>query len=205
MKSTARRAAVLSLAGLLAACAAGQEPPPDHYYRVDLPATGERLAQPLFSGIVEVAPLIADGLVNDRAVVYLFAEEPSEVRQYTYRFWNTPPAALVQDQLIRFLRRAQVAERVVSTDLRLPADISVEGRVRRFEQVFGGTEVRVVIDLELAVIRAKDQGLVLLKEYRAERPAQDDTLPAAAAAAGVALTEIFNNLLADLRSARLSS
>lgn len=205
MRSTVRRVAALSLAGLLAACAAGQEPPPDHYYRVDMPAAGERLTQPLFPGIVEVAPLIADGLVNDRAVVYLYADEPNEVHQYTYRFWNTPPAALVQDQLIRFLRRVQVAERVVSTDLRLPADISVEGRVRHFEQVFGGTEVRVVIDLELAVIRAKDQGLVLLKEYHAERPAKDDTLPAAAAAASGALADIFNTLLADLRSARPSS
>ncbi len=204
MISTARRAVALSLAGLLAACA-GQEPPPDHFYRVDVPAATEPLARPLFSGLVEVAPMIADGLVSDRAVVYLYADEPQEVRQYTYRFWNTPPAVLVQEQLIRFLRSARVADRVVSTDLRLPADISVEGRVRRFEQVFSGKDVRVVIDLELAVIRGKDQGLMLLKDYRAERSAQDDTLPAATTAAGEGLADIFTRLLTDLRSTKVSS
>lgn len=204
MISTARRVVALSMAGLLAACA-GQEPPPDHFYRLDVPAATERFARPLYSGIVEVAPLIADGLVSDRAVVYLYADEPNEVRQYTYRFWNTPPAVLVQEQLIRFLRGANVADRVVSTDLRLPADLSIEGRVRRFEQVFTGKDVRVVIELELAVIRGKDQGLMLLKDYRVEPLAQDDTLPAAATAASEGLSDIFTRLLADLRSARVSS
>lgn len=204
MKSTARRVAALFLVGSLAACA-GQEPTPDHFYRVDVPPAATLLERPLFPGIVEVAPLIADGLVSERAIVYLYADQPSEIHQYSYRFWNTPPAVLVQEQLLHFLRGAHLAERVVSTDLRLPADVSVEGRVRRFEQVFTGKDVRMVVDLDLAVIRGKDEGLTLLKDYHAEKPAQDDSLPAAAAAASEALSEIFNTLLNDLRAGRRPS
>lgn len=203
--TTLRRAAVLCLTGMLAACAGGGEPPPDHYYRLDVPVAVEPLPRPLFPGTIEVAPLMADGLVSDRAVVYLYANQPDEIHQYTYHFWNTPPATLVQQQLIQVLRRAGAARHVVSTDLRLPADASIEGRVRRFEQVFDGSAVRVVIDLELAVVRAKDEGVVLLKEYRAERPAGDDSLRAATTAASEALGDIFTRFLADIRSARAAS
>lgn len=204
MRTTVRRAAALSLVALLAACAGG-EPTPDRFYRLDVPPAAVRFERPLFSGVVEVAPLLAEGLVSDRAIVYLYADEPYELHQYSYQFWNTPPAVAVQEQLIRFLRSANVAERVVSTDLRLSVDLAIEGRVRRFDQVFDGKVVRMAIELEIAIIRSKDEKLTLLKVYRAETPAQDDSLPAAAMAASAALSEIFASLLADLRSARPTS
>lgn len=194
-----RRAAALSLATLLAACA-GQEAPDDHFYRLNVPAAAA-LERPAIKGMVEVAPLLAEGLVSDRAVVYLYADEPFELHQYNYHFWNTPPAAGVQEQLIRYLRAVKAAERVVSTDLRLPVDAAIEGRVRRFDQVFGGGGVRMVVELELAVIRTKDEKLSFLKTYLSEVPAADDSLPAAAKAASIALGEIFAKLVADLQSA----
>lgn len=200
MTTAVRRAAALSLAILLSACGTA-EPPPDHFYRLEVAPAATTQDKPLLSGLIEVAPLLADGLVNDRAVVYVYADEPFELRQYNYQFWNSPPATLVQEQLIRFLRSAGVADRVVSTDLRLPVDYAIEGRVRRFEQVFGKGAAAMNVELEFAAIRVRDENLVLLKTYRSDKPAVDDSLPAAALAATEALSEIFYALLADLKAA----
>lgn len=205
MKETTLTAArpifIVLLAAVLGGCGLGEAPLADRYYRVTVatPATG--FATPPLDGVVEVARLVAEGLVGQRAVAYVMSDQPHEIFDYNYHFWNQAPGELVQEQLIRFLRGANAGRRVVSPDLRLNADFVIDGRIRRFEQVFDG-EVGMQIEIDLGVIRAADNELMMLNTYRAYRVAQDDSLPAAVVAANAGLADIFAAFAADLRSLR---
>lgn len=195
--SPSRLAAAVLIAGTLAACV-GEPPPPDHFYRLSVAPPAERLKRPLLDGTVEVARLSGDGLVGERALVYVLAEEPYEIRTYNYQFWNEVPGALVQEQLIRFLRAVNVAGRVVSPELRLPSDWSVEGRIHRFDQVVG-KGVTMVIELELGLIRLEDEKLLLLETYHVEEPVTDASVPETVLATNRALSAIFSRFLGDLK------
>lgn len=192
------------LSSLLGACALSEAPPGDHFYRLDVPVPSARFERPPLPGMLEVARMAADGLVGDRAVVYVQADQPHEVFDYNYHFWNQPPGDMVQDQLIRFLRAANAADRVLSPDLRIPPDYVVEGRIRRFEQRFDGG-VAMVVELELGLVRVADQNLLLLKSYRTAQPAPSDTVADAAAATNTALAAIFAEFAADLRRLKVGS
>ncbi len=190
------RLAAVAAAVTLAGCT-GSPAPEDRYYRLDVAAAAPTTGKPLLAGIVQVASLDADGLLAERPLVYALSGEPFEIRHYNYDLWNEPPGTLVQDQLIRYLRGVNLADRVVSTDLRTTGDYVVEGRVHRFDQVIGaGTAV--VVELEFTLIRLSDDRLMLLETYRKATPAANDTAPAAARAANSALAEIFAQFVEDL-------
>ncbi len=196
-----RLALAAAAAGWLSACAALEPPPDDHYYRLDVIAPTERFAAPPFAGTLEVAPFTATGLVADRAIVFTVPDQPFEVDSYNYHLWNEPPGVLLQEQLIRFLREANLADRVVSPELRLPADYAVEGRIRRFDQVVAGG-ARMQIELELALIRLADEAPLLLRTYTVEEPAPNESVPAAVLATNKGLSEIYSRFLADIRALR---
>jgi cholesterol transport system auxiliary component len=195
--TTTRPILAVLLAAALGACAITEVPPSDHFYRLDVPEPTARFDRAPLSGVLEVARFGADGLVGDRAVAYVVADQPHEIFDYNYHFWNQAPGEMVQDQLIRFLRSANVADRVLSPDLRIPADYVVEGRIRRFEQSFADG-VAMVVELELGLVRIADQRLLLLKSYRATQPAAGDSVAEAATAADMALAAIFTEFAADL-------
>lgn len=190
------RLVALAVAASVAGCAGGPSPA-DRYYRLEASPPTPVMDRPVLRGIVQVASLEADGLLAERPLVYSLSGEPFEIRHYNYDLWNEPPGTLVQDQLIRYLRRANLADRVVSTDLRTSGDYAIEGRVHRFEQVIGAPTV-VVVELELALIRLSDERLMLLETYDKTVPAANDSAPAVAMAANQALTEIFARFVEDL-------
>lgn len=196
-------AAAVAAAGL-AACAVIEPPPETHTYRVTVPPAAERFPRPPLAGTLEVAPLSAEGLVGDRAIVYVRADQPFEVSGYNYHLWNVAPGTLVQEELIRYLRAADAAPRVVSPALRLDPDYVIEGRITRFDQVFGDG-ASMVIEIELALIRSADNELLLLNRYRGAEPAADDSVPAAVLATERALAGIFARFLADLRGLKAAA
>lgn len=199
---TAYRLAAIATALAVAACGGGAAAPDDHHYRLDVVAPGQALKQPLLSGVLEVQRFAAEGLVGERAMVYAVPDEPFEIHKYNYHFWNEPPGAMVQDQMIRYLRKTNLADKVVSPELHLKADYVIEGRVRRFDQLVGQT-THMVLEIELGLIRMQDEKLILLKTYRADEPAASDSAPAAVAAANKALSELFEQFVADLTRTRV--
>ncbi len=190
------------LTAALGACAIAEPPPDDRYYRLDVPLPTARFQAPALSGVLEVARMSADGLVGNRAVAYVVADQPHEVFDYNYHFWNQPPGELVQGQLIRFLRAANAADRVLSPELRIRADYAVEGRIRRFEQSFA-EDVSMIIELELGLVRLVDQQLLLLRSYRTAQAASGDSVASSAVAANAALAAIFAEFAVDLERLRV--
>ncbi|EME68740.1 ABC transporter [Paramagnetospirillum caucaseum] len=189
-----RKTIAVALALLLAACA-GPAAPPDSFYRIEPGAPGQRFAKPPLPGVLEVNRLAADGVVAERALAFA-RTEGGALAHYKYDFWSEPPGVLLQDRLAHYLAVAGAADRVVTPELRVLSDWVLRGKVRRFEQIAGRAEV--VIDLELAVVSARDGRVVLQQTYLARVPAASERVEDAARAMEKGVTDIFARVLADL-------
>ena len=192
---TARLIAPL-LAVLVLGCAADPVPQ-DRYYRLasrpDVASGPARLA---LDTTVVVERFAADGLTRDRAIVYSENGTDVEVRRHLYHHWTEPPAELLRDDLVRYLRAAGVARRVVTPELRVRAEYAITGHLQRFERVLDGARVRV--RLRLALHDGRSDGLVWSDIYENEAQATGDSVSAAVHAFNGALESIFARFVKDI-------
>jgi ABC-type uncharacterized transport system auxiliary subunit len=187
--------AILLLA--LAACA-GPAAPPDSFYRIEPGAPARHFAKPLLPGVLEVNRLAADGVAAERAMAFA-RTEGGALAHYQYDFWSEPPGLLLQDRLAHYLDAAGLADRVVTPELRVLSDWVLRGKVRRFELVADRAEA--VVDLELAVVGARDGRLVLLRTYEARVGTASDRVEDVAHAMEAGVRDIFARFLSDLQTA----
>lgn len=197
----ARGAAAAALALGLSACFGDAPPvPEDNYYRITLADPAAHAGGPLISGTILVEPFDADGLLRDRAVVYAASNPAGELKQHHYHFWTDTPPRLLQEATASYLRRAGIAEAVVTPELRVPAEYEVQGYVLRLERVLGDVP-KVAVALRLALVHVDDGRLVAMNDYGAEAPCGDDSVGAAVAAFNQALSGIYARFLADIEHA----
>jgi ABC-type uncharacterized transport system auxiliary subunit len=188
----------LALGLALAACA-GPPPPTDSFYRLQASPTVQHFAKPALPGVVEVERLSSDAVLGDRALTFA-AKEGGPLEHYHYDFWSEPPGILMQDQLARALRQAGAADRVVTPDLRVLADWTVRGKIRRFEQVANAG--KVVVEMDLGVVATRDGSLVLLEPYAATSPVSGSGVEAVVTAMDKSVADIIARFVADLGRAR---
>ena len=195
------RVILLGLVLVLGACA--QAPvPSDTFYRLEIQSETTPPVQPVFDVAVEVRPFDADGILAERALVFITAEAGS-LRQYSYHFWVEPPAQAVQRELTDYLRHSGRFAEVVTPRFRVRSDIAVLGRIGRLEQVLeaDGT-AGVLVELEIGAERTgREGGLLTLNTYRVEAPADDASPAAAVTAMRTALHAIFERFNRDLELA----
>lgn len=199
MKTTFSKLAVLAvLTSALAACAQ-PETPEDRYYRL-------QVSTPAQSGVVlpgnlQVDRFLVDGLVSRSQIVYVANGQGHELQTYHYHHWTEPPAILLQDQLIGYLRAAKIADHVVSPEMRVDVDHVLTGKVKRLEHIAGKTP-KAVVELEVSVRRVRDGALVYLASERAEQAATDATVSAGVVAMNSALSNLFAKVTAGLKAAK---
>lgn len=206
MTRTGRRLPLLLRAGLAAVLALslsacfGDTPavPEDHYYRITLADPPERGGPPLLAGVLVVEPFDADGLLRDRALVYTVDALAGELKQHHYHFWTDTPPRLLQEAAARYLRRAGIAEAVVTPDLRVPADLEVRGHLLRLERLLGGDVPRVAVALRLALVHSDDGRIITMNDYVDEVACDGESIGAAIAAFNQALSGIYARFLADI-------
>ncbi|MHA1599815.1 MAG: ABC-type transport auxiliary lipoprotein family protein [Alphaproteobacteria bacterium] len=187
---------------LLGGCLNSAPPVPrDHYYRVLIPAPVRNDA-PMLQGVLEVAPLDADGLLRERPLLYSASGQAYDMQQHDYHYWVEPPPRMLQIQLVDYLRLTGFAATIVTPDLRIRADYELTGRIKRLERLLGGGPPRVVAELELALVESTSKRLLLVRNYAAEVPSDDESVTASIAALNVAISEIFERFLVDAAQSR---
>ena len=175
----------------------GGAPPTDHFYRL-MPASPEPARAPQLAGVVEVERFATEGLLLERPLVYGSGRPPLSLHQYGYRFWSEPPPAMLQRQLVDYLRLANLAETVVTPDLRVDPDYVVEGRLNRLERVHGQDAISVVLELKLALRDARDEKLLWLETYHREARLAGDGIGEGVVALNRLLGEVYARFLDDL-------
>lgn len=185
-------AAVLLAVGL-AGCAS-PAPPRDSFYRLTVAPEVAVLEHPVLPGVLEVNRLDVDGVLSERGLAY--AEADGALARYRYDLWSDAPATALQMELADTLRRAGVAEQVVTPDLRVPPEWTVRGRLFRFEVL--PDSGRVAIKLQLAVVSARDGSLLLLRSYESQPAVAGDGPTAAVAALNRGAAELLSRFVFDL-------
>jgi ABC-type uncharacterized transport system auxiliary subunit len=184
----------LSLAG----CFGAAPPvPKEQYFR--LAATAEPVVStaPL-PGIIEVAPLLSDGVLGERPLLFT-SNNGQKLEQRNYAYWTDPPPAMLRDQLVNYLTKANIADRVVPSELRIASQYRLQGRILRLEQVApSGGGNGGVIALELALIDKANDGILASGRYEVEKPAGGGDIDDAVKALNTGLDEILAAFVADL-------
>jgi ABC-type uncharacterized transport system auxiliary subunit len=190
---------IVLLVAVLGACA--QPPvPQDTFYRLEVGVPENALSAPRLQGTLEVERLSADGLTAGRPIVYSRSDRPRELKEYHYHFWTEPPPVMLRDQLVAYLRGANVASAVVTPELRVAVNYALTGKIKRLERVIGVSpgSAKAVVELELGVRQTAGERLLFLDTYRVETEAAGDTVGAAVDAINEGLKRVFALFVADI-------
>ena len=190
---------MVSLVGalsFLSACA--QAPvPDDHYYRLNL-SNSAATPDVKLNGIVEVERLIADGLLDNRPILFTGSAQSTEIQSYHYHFWTLPPSIMLQNAITAKLQQTNGAKSIVTPNLRIEPDYILAGKIFRFEQVKGAKN-QVIVSLELSLKNAKLESLIHLNTYSVEIPTRDASVASAVTAFSSGVDKIITAFLKDLR------
>lgn len=180
----------------LSACSSGAVPR-DTFYRLGAPAAPQPLAGGPIKGTIEVPPFRAQGVVNERAVLY--RESARELAQYNYHAWIEPASQMASRAFIEALRAAQAFTGVASPEMRQNRDYELLGDIREWEHVLpqaGGPAAAIAIDIALR--RTADNQEMIVKTYRVNEPVAGATIDAAVQAFTAGLDKIIAQFLGDL-------
>lgn len=189
-----RIALILPVLALLTACAAPPVPK-EQYFRLVADTASAKIERPL-DGAVEVAPFAGEGVLGERPLLFT-ADGGQKLEQRSYAYWTDPPPTMVRDELVAYLRSAGAAEKIVSSELRVDAKYVIQGKIHRLEQAIDGKNGGAV-ELELSLIEKGSDNLILSSVYKAEEPAEGNSIDAAVTALNKALNGIFAKFTADL-------
>ena len=189
----------LPIMALLAALVACSSPPPqqDKFYRLVPAAAQATLSRPLLPGTLVVERFAADGLLAARQLIYSKAGEPNGLTVYNYHLWVEPPANILQQTMIKYLRQSGVATTIIPPDYRQRPDYILTGRINKLEQILDDP-IRVVVELELVVQRLADSSLYMLTTYRQEAKVADRSVLAAVESMDQLLENIYQQFVDDL-------
>lgn len=180
----------------LSACSSGPVPR-DTFYRLGAPAAPQALAGGPIKGTVEVPPFRAQGIVNERALLY--RESARELAQYNYHTWIEPASLMASRVFIESLRAAQAFTAVASPEMRQNRDYELLGDIREWEHVLpqaGGPAAAIAIDISLR--RIADNREMLLKSYRVSEPVAGGSIDAVVQSFTAGLDKIVAQVLGDL-------
>lgn len=197
--SAVKALAVVGLVGGLLSACSSPPVPTDTYYNLTAGRSAPASTNSKIDGTVEVPPFRAEGVINERAIVY--RETATTQKQYTYHFWAEPPAIMLQRSLIDALRRAETFDQVVAPEVRANREYELIGTLRSLEHVVSGGG-KVVVEFDVGLRRVRGNETLFLNTYRTERNAGPG-IGGAVTAMSSALDTLLAQALKDIGSAGL--
>lgn len=197
MMKLSLRLFVVFVSALIGACSLpGSTPPPqDHFYRLPPAQKADSGAQLHFDHIV-IKPVQVSGLYHERAMLYVSAKRPLEIKRYHYHFWSEPPSQLVLRFMRGWLLANGVANQVSTESGDEAADLTLMAELTGFEQVQEDTgyQVRLAMDVDWIDVAGKRHSA----RYALMQPAASDSVYDTAAAFGVAMQRLMQQLMTDV-------
>lgn len=184
---------------ILAGCQAAPPVQSDKYYRLDA-VGGVAPEQAILNESLYVAPLRADGLYAERAMLFTSFSQQRELQQYHYQHWSKPPPVLLQEHMRASFEAMALAPFV--TDVAINYGYVLNGKILRLEKIIDGKSARAVVSLHIALQRKKPSELVLERSYSAEEAAYDNTQHAYVMACEAGLKKIYAKLAEDIKLLR---
>ncbi|MCK5296213.1 MAG: membrane integrity-associated transporter subunit PqiC [Alphaproteobacteria bacterium] len=167
--------------------------PKDNFYRLSLPSL-EKHESPTLNGTIEVGLFSVNGVIGERAIIY--TNNGSSLQQYNYHYWLKPPAYMLQEAMIDYLRKANTADRIVSSKIRIASDYILGGNVRKLEH--NVKDSSITVEIELSLIRKEDNELIFIDTFSTKQRTKKAGVNAATIAIQKGLAEIFSAFIERL-------
>ena len=174
----------------------GGPPSPDYFYRLNVADPEARLDPAPLQGTLQVTRPWADALTSERHLVYRKNDSISQLNHHAYHRWVDSPTLLLQQEMTHYLRKAGLAQQVVTPEMRTKADYALSCRIAKLERVLDQSP-RVILELELGITSIKDRRTVLLRTYREEEPTTDLEVDTSIEAYNQALSTILHRFITD--------
>jgi len=185
---------------ILTGCGSAPPVPTDHFYRFKTPTQNDIGKQRLTDQVIYINSFLAEGLYNERALLYTNDNLSQELQQYHYHFWITSPPDLLRDYLVSFLRAADTSP-VIITGAGITDGLQITGRVTEFEKLDSGDQSSVNVALELRLDKQGNELPLLLKEYRANEQVQGKSLTDVITSFNTAVLRIYSDFVSDMETA----
>ena len=171
--------------------------PSDRFHRLTVGAPTTVYQTPQLTGTVEVDRFVANGVLQDRAIIFIEHDNPNVLHQYQYQLWSDPPTRMLQTATVEYLRATQIADQVVKAGLRVEPTYTLTGDIKKLEHVVGNSS-SVQVELEFGLREYKGGELVWMKAYTVRKAVDDGSVAAATRAIGKAVEEILASVSMDL-------
>lgn len=186
------------LCSVLAGCGGQGVPvPSDRFHRLIVGAPLTVYDTPRLEGTMEVERFNANGVLQERAIVFVEHDNPNVMHQYQYQLWADPPTRMLQAATVEYLRDAHLADQVVTTGLRVEPSYTLTCDIKKLEHVVGNSS-SVLVELEYRLRDYQRGDLVWVRTYRVEKATRDPSVASATEAIEEAVDEILASLTADL-------
>jgi ABC-type uncharacterized transport system auxiliary subunit len=193
-----RFALTLVFAVSFTSCLTTQTIPTENFYRLSLTGNVETIGKSLLKSVIAVKRFGAEALYHERAMIYSKIETPLEMRQYYYHRWSDVPPTLLQNQLIEYLQKANLAQFIVPYGVGAPPDYVISGFIKRFDHIVEKNQSRVLVVLSLKLENAETGKILLVKDYDKTAYSPEPNVRFAAERFGEAVTDIFNEFTKDI-------
>lgn len=179
-------------------CVGPRVVPEDHFYRLADLQPDKQLSAPLIKGSLAVSRIRTTGLYGERAILYVDAKNPLELRRSRYHFWQDTPGLLIQENLQSYLRKARFADKVVLAESGIKTDALLVGRLLRFESLAGPSDT-VFVTMELGIRPVGQNIPEWSKDYSVSVPIKGSGVGEKVEAFGVALKQVYDAFIHDLQ------
>ena len=166
------------------------------YYHLQAPGSSGVKVQQKIAGSVLVARPRAQGIYNERAILFAIQAQPLEVNRYHYHLWALPPTDMIQSHARVFLSRAGLADKVHSDSRQRNNAAMIEISLKRFEQIKSQQGSTAKVSMQ---IRLEHNNKYSVYDYEEVINAGDNSMHSLAVAFSQALDSIFTKFVTQLK------
>src|SRR5690606_5760057 len=91
------------------------------------------------------------GFLNDRHLAFVEAGEPDSLRRFSSLAWEEAPAAMVEQNAVRYLKEVPIAETVYGPQQPGSAATQLDASLQRFELQICGASRFAAVQLDLSL------------------------------------------------------
>jgi len=189
------RLGILVLILFLSACGENPPLPVDHFYRFTL-NSGIIKSQPLSEQTIFVSKFLAEGIYNERALLFSKDTDNRELQQHHYHFWAITPPSLLRDYLVDYLRAADSAPFVIG-EFSKGEGLKITGKILGFEKLQDTENPSVRVVLEIHLDKLGEYNPRLVKMYEVLETVNGNSMDDTVAAFNRAVDRIFADFITD--------
>lgn len=191
MRDSGCSAALLAAGLLLGACNLGKPGPEVHFYALSVPVP--EAAPPAGAPSLMLRRFVARDPFGQEAMV--FRSGSYKVSFYGYHRWIAPPANLISDWTLRYLRGAGLFSQVSEYS----GDLALTAVIRDFTELDNRDSWAADLSIDFMITRTTDGSTVWMQNYTSSQRAARRNPEAVAEAMSRGLQQVLAKLATDLR------